>query len=129
MIFSPKSLAVCDHFSIADTGNIQHSTGIRVICFTSRVTGEQTYIQIDPYSELLQFTIQPHCKAVFLNMLSNAGFYISPLPNGVDSFFHIVLFPQGSKSLFGDVTTLALPDDADITAISSFGNKGDKDEH
>ncbi|WP_027874184.1 hypothetical protein [Spongiibacter marinus] len=115
---------ICDHFTILNTGDIRQFLGIRTIRFTSRITSETNVIRFDPYSELLSYAVSPHRRAIFLNLLTNAGFQVSPLPSALESFFHLTLFPEDCLTILGKIKVGALVPGEDVTFITS-GNAGE----
>lgn len=129
MIINARKHTISDPFTLITTGTLQEKIGLRTFRYTSRITGEPSYIQIDPHAELLAQAVAPLRKAVLLNMLSNIGFLVSPLPGSLDTFLHILLFPDDAISLLGSVKTEPLPDDAVVEIITTCEIKESQHEH
>lgn len=115
MITLSSHPTICDPFRPIKTGD---NIGIKTIRYISRVTGEQAYIRLDPYSELLASTVDSSRGAVFLNKLVNAGFQVSPLK--LAEFLHVVLFPADAVTIEGPLKYCELPEGATIVTISSL---------
>jgi len=90
MILQKHKQTICDPFTLITTGSLQEKIGLRTFRYTSRITGEPAYIQVDPHAE----SHFPLRKYALINKLANAGFIVSPMPEALDTFLHILLFPD-----------------------------------
>ena len=120
---------ICDPFTLITTGDQTEKMGIKTFRYTNRITGETTYAQIDVPGEILSQTVTPVRKAALINMLSNKGFLISPFPESLHTFLHILIYPGDAISLLGSIETVPLPSDAVVEIISSCETKEDTHEH
>lgn len=121
MTILTQKQTISDPFTIVNTGDIQNKIGIKTIRFNSRITGKQTIIQFDTYAEVLANAISPISGAVFINLLANAGFQVSPMQNALQTFFHATLFPEDAITMMGVNQIEELPEGVDIEFISSKG--------
>lgn len=115
--------SMCDPFTLISTGDIQSQIGIKTIRFNSRITGEQKFVQLDTYAEILAHAVSPVHGAILLNRLANVGFQVSPMPNALPTFFHATLFPEDALTLMGNIKVEELPEGSDIEFISSKGEE------
>ena len=127
MILTKQS--ICDSFTLLHAGDTQEQIGIITIRFKSRITSEQETISIDIYGELLSHSASPLRKNILRNLIANRGFHISPLPGALETFFHLLLFPQDGVTLLGSILVEDLPDGAEVDIISTCESKESHDEH
>ena len=120
---------ICDPFMLMTTDDQHDGIGIKTFRYTSSINGEPAHAQIDVPSELLAQSVSPLRKAVLINMLSNKGFLISPLPGSLDTLLHVLLYPGDAISLLGSVKTEPLPDDAVVEIITTCEIKESVNEH
>ncbi len=111
---------ICDPFTILKTE--KQNIGIITFRITNRVTNEKETLSIDVYAELLSFSVSPHRKFVLLNLLANKGFHVSPIPDALESFFHLLLFPQDAITPLGNVPVEDLPNGEKVEVISTCGD-------
>ena len=116
--------SICKNFTILKNKNDQ--PGVITISFITD-TGEQKVIRIDPYAEMIAIAAFPIRGPLLKSRLADRGFFISPLPGALESFFHVLLFPKNALTTIGiGINIEDMPEGIDIELISSYENIGDE---
>jgi len=107
--------STCDYFNIYTCDDED-----TVIAYRSRFSGETLFIGINVNSELAAWALVPLRRADFIFKCSEVGFQISPLPGAVESFLHLLKYPEDGSNTFKPIHIGVLPKDAVVTKISTL---------
>lgn len=121
MNFQAKKHTVCDSFTVITRGDRAEKMGAITFRFTNRITNRTAYAQIDVPAEVLSLAISPVREAILINMLALKGFRVSPLPESLKTFLHILMFTNDAISHSPITKTESLPDSVKVEIISSRG--------
>jgi hypothetical protein len=113
-------ISLCTTFTILR--NKLDQPGVKTISFTTN-TGQNKVIRIDPYGEMIAISDLPIRGPALKSRLADLGFFISPFADALESFFHLLIFPNDSTATGGiKIPIEDMPEGLETELISSYDN-------